>query len=39
MKVVVYLRAADVRALRAAGKEPAVWVRGLVRYAVEKETK
>lgn len=37
LKVVVYLRAAEVRGLRAAGvEEPALWVREQVRAAIER---
>lgn len=37
MKVTVYLRASEVRALKRAGhEEPAEWVRNLVRRAIER---
>lgn len=36
-KVVVYIRAADVRKLQAEGKDPAEWVRGLVKAALDKK--
>lgn len=40
-KIVVYVRAEDARLLQAQGKEPAEFVRGLVRRALDrmKETK
>lgn len=37
MKVIVYLRAADARALEASGKDPALWVRALVRSSLDKK--
>lgn len=37
MNVVVYLKADDVRMLRAAEKDPAVWVRDLVKWALPRE--
>jgi hypothetical protein len=36
MKVAVYVRQEDARALEAEGKDPAQWVRDLVKYALEK---
>jgi len=35
-RVVVYLRVEDEEKLRAAGKEPKVWVKGLVRHALDR---
>jgi hypothetical protein len=32
----VYIRAEDVRLLKSKGKEPDVWTRGLVRFALER---
>jgi hypothetical protein len=37
LKVPVYVPAADARRLRARGKDPAAWVRMLVRRALEQE--
>lgn len=38
-KVTVYVKAADARAIEAAENEDiASWVRGLVRWAIEKRT-
>ena len=34
-KVVVYLQAADARALEAAGEDPKLWVRKMVKKALE----
>jgi hypothetical protein len=40
MNVIVYLRAKEVRALRAAGHDdPAAWVRGLVKWGLERQVK
>lgn len=36
MKVAVYVPVADRKALEAEGKDPAVWVRDLVKYALAK---
>jgi hypothetical protein len=36
MKVVVYVRATDARELQSEGKDPAEWVRTLVKRAFEK---
>jgi len=35
-RVVVYVRAQDVRALQDEGKDPAKWVRALVAHALEQ---
>lgn len=35
-KIIVYIKAADAAELEAEGKDPAEWVRGLVRRAFEK---
>jgi hypothetical protein len=35
-RVVVYVPVADEQKLIAAGKDPAVWVRGLVKHALAK---
>lgn len=34
--VVVYIRAKDARRIKATGKEPAEWVRGVVKSALER---
>ena len=36
MKVPEYVPAADARALKAEGKDPADWVRALVKHALTK---
>ena len=36
MKVVVYVGKADEEKLKAAGKDPADWVRGLVKHALAR---
>jgi hypothetical protein len=36
VKVAVYVPVADEKRLLAEGKDPAVWVRDLVRYALMK---
>lgn len=36
MKVAVYVPVADRKALEAEGKDPATWVRDLVKYALAK---
>jgi hypothetical protein len=36
VKVVVYVREADVRMLQRENTDPAEWVRSLVRYALDK---
>jgi hypothetical protein len=36
MKVVVYVPKPDEEKLKAQGKDPAVWVRGLVKHALGK---
>jgi hypothetical protein len=36
MKVVVYVPKADERKLQEQGKDPAVWVRALVKHALGK---
>jgi hypothetical protein len=36
-KVIVYVPAADARRLEAEGKNPAEWVRGLVKHALAKK--
>jgi len=35
-RVVVYLRVEDEAKLKAQGKDPGEWVRGLVRHALDK---
>ncbi|HKZ42719.1 MAG TPA: hypothetical protein VJ044_17280 [Candidatus Hodarchaeales archaeon] len=35
-KVIVYVKAEDARSLEEEGKDVAIWVRDLVRYALEK---
>jgi hypothetical protein len=37
MKVAVYVPVADRKALEAEGKDPKVWVRDLVKYALSKK--
>lgn len=36
-KVVVYVGASDAKMLEDEGKDPAKWVRGLVKHALEKK--
>ena len=36
MKVVVYVRAEDAKALQNAGEDPASWVRELVKWGLRK---
>jgi hypothetical protein len=36
MKVIVYVRAEDVRALRAQEKDPAEFVRAIIRRALDR---
>jgi len=36
IKVVVYVRASDVRMLRERGEDPAAWVRGLIKRALDR---
>ena len=35
-RVVVYLRVEDEKKLTEAGKDPAAWVKGLVRHALDR---
>jgi hypothetical protein len=35
-KIVVYIPVADEQKLRERGHDPAVWVRGLVKHALQK---
>jgi hypothetical protein len=35
-KVIIYVPAQDARELEAEGKDPAEWIRGLVKRALEK---
>jgi hypothetical protein len=35
-RVLVYLRVEDEKKLKEQGKDPAVWVRGLVKHALGK---
>lgn len=35
-RVVVYLRVDDEKKLEAKGKDPAAWVKGLVRHALDR---
>lgn len=35
-RIVVYLRVGDEEKLKAKGKDPAAWVKGLVRHALDK---
>jgi hypothetical protein len=37
VKVIVYVRADDARFLRGISHDPAEWVRGLVRWGIDRE--